>query len=140
MSMLGLKSLPVNHRLHRTYRICGGVIGAAAIVFGVLGLILSDDKVLGISARPGFAVGSLVTGLVLLGAAIAGGNLAAETNSLVGSLLMVLGLVFLLLMGNDQWNFVDASMTDVMLLFVCGLLLFTFGVYGRVGPAHPERH
>ena len=139
MSMLGLKSLPVNHRLNRAYRICGGLVGAAAVVFGVLVLILADDEVLGISAGTGFGIGSLITGLVLVGAAIAGGNVAAETNSLVGALLMVLGLVFLLLMGNDQWNKPGATMSVVMVLFVSGLLLFSFGVYGRVGSTHPQR-
>jgi len=139
MSMLGLKSLPVNHRLSRAYRICGGLVGVGAVVFGVLGLILADDKVFGMSTSTGFSVGSLITGLVLIGAAIAGGNLAAETNALLGSVLMVLGLVFLLLMGNDQWNKVEATMSAVVVLFVSGLLLFSFGVYGRVGPTHPQR-
>jgi hypothetical protein len=140
MSMLGLKSLPVNHRLHGAYRIAAGVLGLASVVFGVLGLVMSGDRVLGVSAGTVFSAGAVVTGLVLLGAAVAGGNIAAETNSLVGSLLMVIGIVALFTLRSDDSNFLDARMTDVIILFVVGLLLFSFGVYGRVGPAHPEHH
>lgn len=135
MSMLGLKSLPVNHRLHRVYRVAGGLVGAAAVVFGILGLVLSGDRVLGVSASTAFSAGSLVTGLILLGAAVAGGNIAAETNTMVGTLLMVIGTVTLLVLRSDDWNVLDAAMTDVIVLYVAGLLLFSFGVYGRIGKA-----
>lgn len=139
MSMLGLKSLPLNHRLGRAYRVCAGVVGVALAVFGALALLLSGDRLLGVTAGPAAGIGAAVVGLVLVAAAVAGGNTAAEVNALAGALLMVVGLACLLVMRTEDWNVLDARMTDVVVLFVVGFLLLTFGVYGRVGSV-PARH
>ncbi len=75
----------------------------------------------------------LVAGLVLLGAAIVGRNIAASTNAYVGALLIVVGLIGLLSMGDPDSNFLDVSMADVTVLFVAGMLLLAAGFYGQVG-------
>jgi len=140
MSMLGLKSLPQDHRLSRAYRVCGGLVGVLLIVFGALALVLSGDRLLGVTAGAAAGIGSLLVGLVVVAAAAAGGNVAAETNALAGAFLMAVGLACLLVMRTADWNVLDARMTDVIVLFVVGFLLFTFGVYGRVGSGEPARH
>jgi hypothetical protein len=130
--MLGLKSLPVNHPLHGVYRVAAGVVGVLLAVFGLLGLLLSG-ALLRIPASSAFSGICLVAGVVLLGAAVAGGNVAARTNAYVGALLIVVGLVGLLSMGEPGSNFLDVSMADVTLVFVAGMVLLAAGFYGQVG-------
>lgn len=136
MSMLGLKSLPQNHWLHGAYRVAGGIVGVFLVVLGVLGLVMSGDRVLGVSASTPFSAGVVVVGVLLVVFAVLGGNVAAEGNALLGALLMVVGLLSMLVLRNDDWNVLDATMTDVIVLFVVGMALLTFGVYGRVGDGH----
>jgi hypothetical protein len=130
--MLGLKTLPVNHRLHGLYRVAAGGVGVLLAAFGVVGLIISGD-ILRIPASTQFSVLCLVAGLVLIGAAFVGGNIAAEINAYGGALLIVVGLACLLSMGKSDTNFLDVSMADVIVLFVAGMLLLAAGFYGRVG-------
>ena len=130
--MLGLKSLPVNHPLHGVYRVAAGLVGVLLAVFGLLGLLLSGD-ILRIPASTMFSVLILVAGLVLIGAAMVGGNVAAQANAYVGALLIVVGLIGLLSMGESDSNFLDVSMADVILLFLAGMVLLAAGFYGQVG-------
>jgi hypothetical protein len=136
MSMLGLKTLPVNHRLHKFYRAVGAVVGVLLIAFGVVGLIVSGD-VLGAPASTAFCAICLIAGAVLVLAAAQGGNAAAEVNAYLGAVLILLGLVCLLTMHTDGANFLDASMADAAILFVAGMVALAAGFYGRVGaPVH----
>ncbi|HST67367.1 MAG TPA: hypothetical protein VLM05_19495 [Mycobacteriales bacterium] len=130
--MLGLNSLPVNHPLHRVYRIAAGVVGLLLAVFGLLGLLMSGD-IVRIPASTTFSVICLVAGLVLVGAAVVGGNVAPQTNAYVGAALLLVGLVGLLSMGSPDSNFLDVSMADVILLFVAGMVLLAAAFYGQVG-------
>ena len=130
--MLGLNTLPVNHPLHRVYRVAAGVVGVLLAVFGLLGLLRSGDILRG-PASTAFSGICLVAGVALVGAAIVGRNVAAQTNAWVGALLIVVGLVGLLTMGAPDSNFLDLSMADVTLLFVAGMVLLAAGFYGQVG-------
>jgi drug/metabolite transporter (DMT)-like permease len=130
--MLGLKTLPVNHRLHRIYRIVAAAVGVLLVAFGVVGLVVSGD-VLRIPASTPFSALCLVAGLVLIGAAVVDGNIAAEINAYGGALLIVLGLACLLFMHNSDTNFLDVSMANVTVLFLAGMVLLAAGFYGRVG-------
>jgi hypothetical protein len=131
-AMLGLKGLPVNHPLHRVYRVTAGVVGAILVALGVLGLLISGD-ILQIPVSTPFSVICLVAGLVLLGAAVVGRNIAASTNAYVGALLILIGLICLLSMGAPDSNFLDVSMADVAVLFAAGMVLLAAGFYGQVG-------
>ena len=136
MSMFGLRTLPVNHRLHPVYRAIGAVVGLLLIAFGVVGLVVSGD-VLGAPASTPFCVICLVAGAIMVLAAVQGGNLGAEVNAYLGAALIVLGFVCMLTMHSDGANFLDVSMADVMILFVAALAALAAGFYGRVGqPAH----
>ena len=64
MSMLGLRTLPVNHRLHPVYRVLGAVVGLLLIAFAVVGFVVSGD-VLGAPASTAFCVICLVAGVVM---------------------------------------------------------------------------
>jgi NADH:ubiquinone oxidoreductase subunit 6 (subunit J) len=66
-------------------------------------------------------------------AAVQGGNAAAQVNAYLGAALIVLGFVCMLTMHTDGANFLDASMADVVILFVAGIVGLAAGFYGRVG-------
>jgi len=144
MSMLGLKDLPEDNPLNRVYRIAAGLIGAGLLVFGVLGFFnqlaffdtAGADKVLGLSTNVILSAISVVVGLALIGGAIAGGNIAAELNAVVGALFLVSGLANLALL-RTSWNILNFSMVNVIFSFVAGLVLLTFGLYGRVSGGLP---
>ena len=136
MSMLGLSTLPVNHRLHPVYRAVGGIVGVLLVVFAILGFAVSGD-VLGAPASTAFSAICLVAGIVMVLAAVQGRNLAAEVNAYLGAVLFVLGFVCMLTQHIDGANFLGTSMTDVMILFVAGIAALAAGFYGRVGePVH----
>jgi purine-cytosine permease-like protein len=136
MSMFGLRTLPVNHRLHPVYRVLGAVVGLLLVVFGVVGFVVSGD-VLGAPASTPFCVICLVAGAIMILAAVQGRNAAAEINAYLGGLLIVLGFVCMLTMHTDGANFLDVSMADVIILFVAGVVALAAGFYGRVGePVH----
>ena len=136
MSMLGLRTLPVNHRLHPVYRVLGAAVGVLLVAFAVVGFLVSGD-VLGAPASTAFCAVCLVAGVVLILAAVQGGNAAAQVNAYLGAALIVLGFVCMLTMHTDGANFLDVSMADVMILFVAGVVALAAGFYGRVGaPVH----
>ena len=130
--MLGLRSLPVDHRLHRVYRLAAGGVGVLLAAWGLAGL-LTSGTVLGLSSSTQYGLLCLVVGLVLVGAAFAGGNVAAQTNAYVGAGLLAFGLICLLFMGGEKTNFMDVTMADVVILFVVGMVLLASGFYGQVG-------
>ena len=136
MSMLGLSSLPVNHHLHPVYRVLGGLVGVLLVVFAIVGFIVSGD-VLGAPTSAAFCAICLVAGAVMILAAVQGRNLAAEVNAYLGAVLILLGFICMLTMHVDGANFLGASMADVMILFVAGVVALAVGFYGRVGePVH----
>jgi hypothetical protein len=136
MSMLGLSSLPVNHRLHRVYRLLGGLVGVLLVVFAIAGFVVSGD-VLGAPASTAFSTICLVAGVVMVLAAVQGRNAGAEANVYLGAVLILLGFVCMLTQHIDGANFLGTSMTDVMILFVAGVAALAAGFYGRVGePVH----
>jgi hypothetical protein len=132
MTMLGLRTLPVNHRMHRFYRATGAVVGVLLVVLGILGFVVSGD-VLGVPLSTPFSAVLVVAGLVMIGAAVIDGNTAAEINAYSGAALILLGMVCLLTMHTASANFLDVSMADVIILFVAGMVALAAGFYGRVG-------
>lgn len=142
--MLGLKDLPENNPLNRVYRFSAGVIGLVLMGFGLLGyfnqLAFFDtagvDKVVGLSTNVLLSTISVVVGLALIGGAIAGGNIAAELNAVVGALFIASGLVNLTFL-RTSLNILNFSMANVIFSFVVGTVLLTFGLYGRVSGGLP---
>jgi hypothetical protein len=137
MAMLGLKTLPVNHRLHRFYRFTAAVVGLLLVVLGILGFVVSG-KVLGVPLSTQFSAVLVVAGLIMIGAAIIDGNTAAEINAYTGAGLILLGMAGLLTMHTTSANFLDVSMADLTILFVAGMAALAAGFYGRV--SDPATH
>ena len=87
MTMFGMRNMPEDHRLSRVYRFGAGVVGAVLLVFGVLGFFdqlaffdTEGDRVAGLSTNAVLSTISVVVGLVLIGAAVIGGNLAPSST------------------------------------------------------------
>lgn len=137
MSMLGLKTLPVNHHLHPFYRILGAVAGVLLLALGVVGFLVSGDF-LKVPTSAEFSAICVAAGILLILAALQGRNAAAEINAYTGAALILLGLVGMLTMHTADANFLDVTMVNVIILFVAGVVGLAAGFYGRVGsvPAH----
>ncbi|MER7667502.1 DUF4383 domain-containing protein [Kitasatospora sp. NPDC096128] len=137
------EELPVDHRLSRVYRAGAGLCGAALLVFGCLGLsdglpFFSTDgeKIAGLSSNGLLSLVSVVTAAVLLGGALIGGNISSTVNITVGALFVPSGFVNLALL-DSQANILAFRIQNVLFSFVMGLVIATFGMYGRVSGRLP---
>lgn len=152
--MLKLKDdLPVDHRLAQVYRYGAGLGGVFLLVFGILGLLdrpgfldTQGDRVAGMSSNGLLGLLSVVVGLVLMAGAVIGGNIASWINMVVGTVFVGAGFVGLMILDSDA-NFLAFGMSNVIFSFLFGLVVATFGMYGRVSrhlphdnPYWRERH
>jgi hypothetical protein len=133
--------IPINHPLRQLYRTLAGLIGAYILVFGVIGLIQTwgdplfdrgDVWVLGLRTNLAFAIMSVLYGAVLLGGAIVGDNVGHMVNSVGGPLFMIAGLGMMTVMQTDA-NVLNFSMSTVIVSLIFGLVIFTAGMYDKVG-------
>ncbi|ARP70032.1 DUF4383 domain-containing protein [Streptomyces pluripotens] len=136
--------LPVDHRLNLVYRIGAGLIGLFLVVFGILGLLdqigffnTGGDTVVGLNTNGALSVLSICVGVILFVGMVIGGNVASTLNMVFGVLFLLNGFLFLGLLDTDS-NFLAFRMQNVLFSFIVGLLLMTFGMYGRVGSALPH--
>jgi len=136
--------LPVGHKLGRVYRIGGGLCGLVLLVFGILGFFnqlaffsTEGKEIAGLSSNGALSAISVVFGLILIAAAVVGGNLASTVNTGVAALFLLSGLVNLCLLRTDL-NFLAFRMSNVIFSFIVGTALLTFGLYGRASGNLPE--
>ncbi|WP_406134785.1 DUF4383 domain-containing protein [Streptomyces sp. NBC_01089] len=136
--------LPVDHKLSRVYRFGAGLMGLALVVFGILGVIdkigffsTGGDMVAGLNTNGALSVLSIVIGMILLAGSVIGGNIASTLNMVIGVAFIISGFVNLALIGTSS-NFLAFHMQNVLFSFVVGLLLMTFGMYGRVSGGLPH--
>lgn len=143
MAIFGAKNLPADNPLNRVYRFGAGVIGAGLLLVGVLGFAdalgffdTTGDQVLGLSTNTLLSAISVIVGLILIAGAIIGGNISAGLNTVFGVLFLLSGLANMAVLLTSA-NILNFSMRNVIFSFVSGLLLLTFGLYGRVSGALP---
>ncbi|MFF4264562.1 DUF4383 domain-containing protein [Streptomyces virginiae] len=136
--------LPVDHPLNRVYRVGAALCGLLLLVFGCLGFAGSlsafdtdGQQIAGLSTNGLLSSVSVVFGLLLFVAALFGGNVASTVNIVVGVLFVLSGFVHLFLIGRPG-NILDFGMTNVIFSFLMGLLVMTFGMYGRVSGGLPH--
>ncbi|MFH9010301.1 DUF4383 domain-containing protein [Streptomyces sp. NPDC017943] len=148
--------LPVDHHLATVYRYGAGFCGLVLLVFAALGFAdalspfdTSGDTVAGMTTNVALSVISTVVGLALLAGAVIGGNFASTLNMTVGALFVLSGFAHVFVLDRPA-NILDFGMTNVIFSFVMGLVIATFGMYGRVSSRlapdnpyyrrrHPER-
>jgi hypothetical protein len=137
------RHLPVDHRLNTVYRVGAGAIGAFLVAFGILGLInhigffsTAGATTTGLNTNGALSVLSICIGGILLLGMVIGGNVASTLNMVLGVLFLLNGFLFLGLLDTPH-NFLAFKIQNVLFSFVVGLLLMTFGMYGRVGSTLP---
>ncbi|MEU1485056.1 DUF4383 domain-containing protein [Streptomyces sp. NPDC005752] len=130
--------LPVDHHLATVYRYGAAVCGLILITFAVLGFSdaltpfdTAGDTVAGMTTNTTLSVISTVVGLALLVGAAIGGNFASTLNMTVGGLFVLSGFAHIFVLDRSV-NVLDFGMTNVVFSFVMGLVIATFGMYGRV--------
>ncbi|WP_103511516.1 DUF4383 domain-containing protein [Streptomyces sp. SM13] len=130
--------LPTDHHLVKVYRVGAAVCGCILLAFGCLGFAdalspfnTSGDRIAGMTTNIALSWVSVVVGLALLAGAAVGGNFASTLNMTVGALFILSGFYHLFVLDRSA-NFLDFGMTNVIFSFVMGLLILTFGMYGRV--------
>ncbi|WNF30725.1 DUF4383 domain-containing protein [Streptomyces sp. C11-1] len=136
--------LPVDHRLATVYRIGAGLCGTILLVFGILGFAqrlsffdTSGDRIAGLSTNGLLSLISVVVGVLLIAGAAVGGNAASTLNMTIGSLFLLSGFAHLFILDRSA-NVLDFGMPNVVFSFVMGLLILTFGMYGRVTGGLPH--
>lgn len=134
---------PVNHPLRPIYRALGALSGAYLVLFGLLGVIQTaddgmfgngDDRVLGQHTNLFWSLASLLLGaIVLIGTAV-GRNADTHVDKYVGWGLLVVGSYELAAIRTDA-NFLNFSVSTVVVTYLVGLVLIMAGIYSKVAPA-----
>ncbi len=130
--------LPMDHKLSRVYRIGAGLTGLVLVAFGILGLTnhvgffsLHGHYVAGLNSNGALSVLSIVVGALLFIGMVIGGNFASNLNMVLGVLFILSGFVNLAIL-DTAWNYLAFRIPNVLFSFFVGLMLMTFGMYGRV--------
>ncbi|MFE9507399.1 DUF4383 domain-containing protein [Streptomyces anthocyanicus] len=130
--------MPVDHHLATVYRYGAGFCGLVLLVFAGLGFAdalspfdTAGDTIAGMTTNVALSVISAVVGLALLAGAVIGGNFAAVLNMTNGALFVLSGFFHVFVL-DRRANILDFGMTNVIFSFVMGLVIATFGMYGRV--------
>jgi len=141
-----MSHLPVDHPLRGLYRGLTIVTGAASIAYGATALATTSgngftdnegEKVWGLMvANPAAGVFWIVVGAIALLAALAGRNIDAKVNSILGPALWVIGTIGLILIRNAD-NFLAFTVTSVCVMYVLGILWFTAALYSGVSGSTP---
>ncbi|MGW6214696.1 DUF4383 domain-containing protein [Streptomyces sp. NPDC055109] len=136
--------LPLNHQLHVVYRWGAAFCGIVLITFGGLGFAdrlspfnTHGNAVAGMSTNGVLSLISTLVGAALIGGGIIGGNFASNLNMLVGTLFLLSGFAHIFVLDRPA-NLLDFGMTNVIFSFIMGLVILTFGMYGRVSSKLPH--
>jgi hypothetical protein len=134
---------PLNHHLRRFYRFFAVLSGLYLLAFGVLGLARTwgdpffhrgSDWVLGLRTNPAAAWIATAAGAILLAVILLGGNIYHRITMALGWGLCGYAVLVMAFLQTDA-NVTNASMVNVIVLAVLGLVLLTAGLYGKVGSA-----
>jgi hypothetical protein len=133
---------PVNHPLRPIYRAIAGIVGVYFVVFGVVGLILTadeglfgraGDRVLGQGANLFWSIVAIVIGIVVVAATVLGRNRDVLVDTYLGWALLVIG-TFCLAVIRTGANFLDFSISTVIVTYLAGLALILAGLYSKTAP------
>ncbi|MDO3701317.1 DUF4383 domain-containing protein [Micromonospora sp. C28SCA-DRY-2] len=132
---------PVNHPARPIYRALAGLVGLYILVFGVWGVaqtwgdpLFERDGhwVLGLRTNLAFALASVVFGIVLIIGASRRGNLGHYMNLTAGIVFLVTSILMMSVLQTEA-NFLNFSMSTVVVSMIFGLILLGTGLYGKVG-------
>jgi hypothetical protein len=132
---------PVNHHLRPLYRLLSGLSGLYVLIFGLVGFFQTSGSpafqrgstaVLGLHTNLALAVASIVVGVIILLCVVVGRNLDVYVDLAAGSVFLLTGMAMLALLRTDG-NFLNFSIATCVVSFILGMVLFTAGLYVRVG-------
>lgn len=136
--------LPTDHRLATVYRLGAALCGGILLLFGGLGFAdqlsffnTTGTKLAGLSTNGLLSLISVLFGALLVAGAAVGGNFASTLNMAVGTLFLLSGFVHIFILDRSA-NFLGFGMSNVIFSFVMGLVILTFGMYGRVTGGLPH--
>jgi Domain of unknown function (DUF4383) len=131
-------------RILAVHRLGAIAVALVVLVFGLLGFAggldffsTSGQRVLGMSSNGLLSAISVVTALVLIGAAVRGPRIASSVMIGVGALFLVSGLANLAVLRTGL-NVLAFEMPNVFFSFGAGLTLLLLGAYGRLSGHLPE--
>ncbi|MFJ8576874.1 DUF4383 domain-containing protein [Micromonospora sp. NPDC093277] len=133
---------PVNHPARPLYRVLAGLIGLYILAFGVYGVVLTwnrglfgrgSDWALGLRTNLAFSLVSVIFGAFLLIGASRRGNLGHYMNLTAGVVFLFTGLLMMSVLQTTA-NFLNFSMSTVIVSLLFGLVLLATGLYDKVGP------
>ncbi|MFC7545115.1 DUF4383 domain-containing protein [Plantactinospora sp. GCM10030261] len=133
---------PINHPARPLYRLIAGLIGLYILAFGVLGVVQGwgdtlfardGHVVLGLKTNLAFSLVSVLFGAGLIVGASRRGNLGHYMNLTAGVVFMVTGLFMMAVLRTDA-NFLNFSMSTVVVSLLFGLVFLATGMYDKVGP------
>ncbi|MEV6726757.1 DUF4383 domain-containing protein [Streptomyces xanthochromogenes] len=136
--------LPTDHKLAQVYRWGAAFCGLVLLLFGCLGFAdqlspfnTHGSHIAGMSTNGVLSLLSVIFGLVLIVGAIVGGNAASSINMSVGALFLLSGFAHIFILDKPA-NFLGFGMTNVVFSLLMGLVILTFGMYGRVTSRLPH--
>ncbi|MFI2709400.1 DUF4383 domain-containing protein [Micromonospora sp. NPDC018662] len=133
---------PVNHPARPLYRLLSGLIGLYILAFGVWGVFetwgdglfsRADTYALGLRTNLAFSLVSVVFGAVLIVGASHRDNLGHYMNLTAGAVFLVTGILMMSVLQTSA-NFLNFSMSTVIVSLLFGLILLATGLYDKVGP------
>ena len=131
-------------RILAVHRLGAIAVALVVLTFGLLGFAggldffsTSGEPVLGMSSNGLLSAISVVTALVLIGAAVRGPRIASTVMIGVGTLFLVSGLANLAVLRTDL-NVLAFEMPNVFFSFGAGLTLLLLGAYGRLSGHLPD--
>jgi hypothetical protein len=131
---------PLNHHLRQTYRFVAALAGLYLLVAGVIGVVQTagsaffdrgGDWSLGLRVNPAGSWLLVLLGVLILGGALIGGNVHHHLSMVVGWGLLGVAMIVLAAMQTDV-NVLHASMINVVVLTLVGLVVLTAGLYGKI--------
>ncbi|MEU4237805.1 DUF4383 domain-containing protein [Actinoplanes sp. NPDC026619] len=138
---------PLNHHLRQTYRFFVGLSGLYLALFGLIGLGKTwgdeffhrgADWVLGLRTNPAASWLYTIVGVLLLLAVLVGGNLYHHVALVLGWGLCGLAMLVMAFIQTDA-NVLNASMINVIVTIVLGVVALVGGLYGKVGSRDAAR-
>jgi hypothetical protein len=133
---------PLNHHLRQSYRFVAFLAGAYLLVAGVIGLAVSwSDSFfghdghhwsLGLRVNPAGSWLLTVLGLIVVAATVIGGNVHHQVTLVAGWAICGIAVLIMATLQTDA-NALDASMINVLVLVILGLVILVAGLYGKVG-------
>ncbi len=140
-----MSHIPINHPLRPLYRALSVLASLFVLVFGIVGYFTTKggalfeqdqvERVFGLRTNLGFSLLSIAAGVILLVATAIGRNVDKWVYMIGGFGFMVVGIAELAVMRSDL-NYFAFAMSNVIVSFVVGMILFAAALYGKSGSAH----